>query len=56
MLSDLPEIWQGLEKHLKKMSKSEITQTLVSTSILTPKANPTKPYRGFFRKIPTTKG
>lgn len=54
--SDLPEIWQGVEKRLEKMSKAEILQTLVSAGILTPKGNPTKPYRGAFRKIPATKG
>lgn len=54
--SDLPEIWQGVEKRLEKMSKAEILQTFVSAGILTPKGNPTKPYRGVFRKIPAAKG
>ncbi len=46
---------ENLRRHLREMTPAEGFQSLVDAGIFTPKGNPTKPYRGVFRKIPATK-
>ena len=54
--SDLMAIWQDIQKSRVNFTKEQKLQTFVDAGILTPKGNPTKPYRGVFRKIPAAKG
>ena len=49
-------IWQDIQKSRVNFTKEQKLQTFVDAGILTPKGNPTKPYRGVFRKIPAAKG
>ena len=53
---DLMAIWQDIQKSRVNFTKEQKLQTFVDAGILTAKGNPTKPYRGVFRKIPATKG
>ncbi len=50
---DLKAVGREIERRVREMSPAERLQTLVDAGIFTAKGNPTKPYRGVFRKIST---